>query len=84
MSEAAPAVHPDHLHPARRRNPAQQPRRPLPLAAQGTHVCARLLGEKLLFLYTSWLINEELVQNCSEPVAVDSADRTLLYVTLTV
>ena len=44
VPEAAAAVHPDHLHAARRRDPAQQLGRPLPLAAQGAHVCAGVSG----------------------------------------
>lgn len=83
VSEAAPAVHPDHLHPARWRNPAQQPRRPLPLAAQGAHVCARLLGEKLFYvLYlvaNSRGIGSKLLGRlCSPYAALCDADSWIL------
>lgn len=45
MPEAAPAVHPDHLHPPGRWDPSNKPSRSVPLAAQRAHVCACILGE---------------------------------------
>lgn len=47
VSEAAAAVYPDHFYTPWWWNFTQQPSRPLPLAAQGAHVCPCLFGEDL-------------------------------------
>lgn len=45
VSEAAAAMHPDNFYTPWWWNSPQQPSWPLPLAAQGTHVCPCLLGK---------------------------------------
>lgn len=58
MSEAAPAVYPNHLHPPRWWDPSHESSSSVPLAAQRAHVCACVPGEIYFFhMHTQVLLS---------------------------